>query len=105
MRLAGNGYLFGDEAFVPGAAGPQSILLSIPDGAAVGHLMLRNADANGRCVRARSSHRGVSAHTGIRAPGIDAAFQDKRRLSLADARAPSRALNLRRSPPPAMTWH
>ena len=75
----------GDEAFVPGAAGPQSILLSIPDGAAVGHLMLRNADANGRNASARVHRIGVFRRIPASARPVSPLLaKNKRRLSLAE---------------------
>lgn len=75
----------GDEVFVAPAARAQSTLLSIPDGGAVGHLMLRNADANGRKASARVHRIGVFRRIPASARPVSPLLaKNKRRLSLAE---------------------
>jgi FkbM family methyltransferase len=78
----------GPEIFVPPASERQMVALNIPDGGAVGHLMLRNADEQGRNSTARIHRVGVfrSLPTSQR-PGSPLLAKDKRRLSLAECEA------------------
>jgi len=76
------------EVFVPAGASRQNITLNVPDNTAVGHLILRNADADGRsaCVQVHriGAFRGRPVSQRPVSPLLDA---NKRRLSLAECEA------------------
>ena len=78
----------GEEVFVPAALGRQKIVVTAPDGALVGHLLLRNTDPAGRTASVRvhriSAFQGIPASSRSLCPLL---AREKRRLSLAECEA------------------
>ena len=78
----------GKEVFISAISGRQTITLAVPDGAAVGHVMLRNADPRGREATVRvdriSAFQALPAS--LRSPSPLLA-REKLRLSLAECEA------------------
>jgi FkbM family methyltransferase len=78
----------GNEVIVSPAAARQNATLEVPDGDAVGHLVLRNADPDGHKALANVHRINVFRRVPASArSGASVLAKDKRRLSLAECEA------------------